>query len=1566
MVGDKCLEASGAGTATAYMPTLSTGGKTSLKLEFQVTVVGNPTLNLQFRHHIGDSVNEGGDGLPGGNGSIAPWDYTALGRTRTITVDLSAIQSSFDPIRLFFGYTGAAGESVQIDTVILSSTVADAPVFVPNRPPTANAVTAQGQEDLPTPVNLSGTDPDGGSVNLSVASQPANGTLSGSPPTLMYTPKKDFSGTDTFTFTAADQEFVSAPATATINVAAVNDKPVITMPKEADTRQGVPITFNSAFKRTVTVADVESEAENLPVDFYIAAASAPITLQGDMSGLTLTTGDGTDDTSIRGSGTIPAINAALSSAVITPRKEFTGTANYTVGITDRGQTGLGGPMTTEEHTEIEVSGGPDAYVALVDRAKASQTGFNVFDDTGATQILSTDAIFGGFTRLDWTVATAGLIPQKVTFKAEATGDLINAYYRNEFGDDITKEIVDGTFERTVTPTYGARNVRMIFNLARTPTTPDEEATIKLTATSVPEPNTLQKAESDVILIKIKPRAYKPDLLISSTTQGAAVGDDRYEAAFAQNTQPPSSHTQSIEIKALMAGGNAEGVNVFIQNDGTSPEEFTLQGSGVSPGVKVVYYNDFSQDITSQITSGTFKTPLLDPIALGGKPYKVRMVLLADATAVYDGTHWAQLRTADAGQADGDIVSVKWEIATDRQPDLYVFSEQDPQRRLTGWEVFKPHFGVASTVIEEGEIGATSHYEVWLGNTNKTKKGQFAFGAGSTQPGYIAKWMQIEVRNGLPEKVDITNQIKSGKFVLDLGPQHYARFYLDITVTKEAKPTGFANQLKMSALAIDGLPRNQDHAIIEMSANSYTPDLRIMNGGAGTGNNVYGIGGSLQTLKVEAGSGELVSQRFRIENDGAGDPATYKIQGNGTTTDGYTVSYRNGKGQDITSAVVAGTHQVTLKPGFNTLINDNYEYEFVEALVTLPSDSGTKLSKLISLTATSMQSHQVPPASDTVTMTTALGYRPDLIALNAGGSPFYQGLFTRTKPTTAGPTYEADIGKRTTTKVRVFNAGTQPDSYSITTVPSAPIEVKKVGTTDGTSFTTPIVAPGASYEVPVVVKLPTTVKGETQHTVVVNVASKTRPASNGDTVGISLTAKMRCLTAPVSFDAVRITGECIQDTEDGWLVSKTVTINKLDFKLGTNVGFIDKTAKTLVVSSADIFYTGTTTKIYSGPVDLTLGPKDTLNGSGTTSKVMGLDIGAGPVKISMLTAGESAVELPLRPIAVFGSGQASEPFLVPATGAAPPTTPPAGTTMTFPSLQLGPIGVGDVITKYDAASQTWLGYGRAGFPNLPVPKLPAVEVAMQAKGGTLNWAYLKMKAGVAGIQVGPMTVNKFDAQVKLNPTQVIGNIGADLAPTPVTLPGKTEKKLPLFSVEGKFLVSNYKMSVKGAAKLLGFLEFGSFQATYEYGGVMRMTAVLNHSIDIGIGTLGVRAEIDGSVDSSSGRFQILGSGTASVGPVSAGIDAVLSSRGLAACGKVKILGTTHGVGLGMKWSNASISGFTGCNLDDYKDVNAPAHVDFDKISTDTEALLTQADPIRAQLASASAALRSIGLPSLSDL
>jgi hypothetical protein len=105
----------------------------------------------------------------------------------------------------------------------------------PNQPSTVMAKTAVPPgPQAPVPVNqsvalregtskavtLTATDTDTpqNELTFSIASQPAHGTLSGTPPTVTYTPQSLFVGTDSFTFKVADPQGNSGIGTISLNV----------------------------------------------------------------------------------------------------------------------------------------------------------------------------------------------------------------------------------------------------------------------------------------------------------------------------------------------------------------------------------------------------------------------------------------------------------------------------------------------------------------------------------------------------------------------------------------------------------------------------------------------------------------------------------------------------------------------------------------------------------------------------------------------------------------------------------------------------------------------------------------------------------------------------------------------------------------------------------------------------------------------------------------------------------------------------------------------------------------------------------------------------------------------------------------------------------------------------------------------------------------------------------------------------------------------------------------------------------------------------------------------------
>lgn len=110
-------------------------------------------------------------------------------------------------------------------------------------PTTAQPVTVAATEDTAALVTLRGADGDGTPVSYTT-SAPAHGTLSGTAPTLTYTPELNYNGIDSFTYTATAEGSTPATATVTVNIAAVNDAPVpvnATVSTEEDTAVAIQL-----------------------------------------------------------------------------------------------------------------------------------------------------------------------------------------------------------------------------------------------------------------------------------------------------------------------------------------------------------------------------------------------------------------------------------------------------------------------------------------------------------------------------------------------------------------------------------------------------------------------------------------------------------------------------------------------------------------------------------------------------------------------------------------------------------------------------------------------------------------------------------------------------------------------------------------------------------------------------------------------------------------------------------------------------------------------------------------------------------------------------------------------------------------------------------------------------------------------------------------------------------------------------------------------------------------------------------------------------------------------------
>lgn len=122
-----------------------------------------------------------------------------------------------------------------------------------NDAPIANARTATTAEDTAVAIVLTGSDVEGSSLTYTIVSQPLKGTLSGTPPNVIYTPAANANGADSFTFRVRDGATNSAPATVSLTVTPVNDAPVANA-RTASTTSGTAVAI------AVTGTDVEGSA----------------------------------------------------------------------------------------------------------------------------------------------------------------------------------------------------------------------------------------------------------------------------------------------------------------------------------------------------------------------------------------------------------------------------------------------------------------------------------------------------------------------------------------------------------------------------------------------------------------------------------------------------------------------------------------------------------------------------------------------------------------------------------------------------------------------------------------------------------------------------------------------------------------------------------------------------------------------------------------------------------------------------------------------------------------------------------------------------------------------------------------------------------------------------------------------------------------------------------------------------------------------------------------------------------------------------------------------------------
>ncbi len=214
----------------------------------------------------------------------------------------SGASVTYTPFPNYFGpdsFTFAANDGTMNSQPATVSIV----VTSVNDAPFAQAQAVSATEDAPVVIGLMATDVDGDALTYDVTTPPAYGTLSGTAPNLTYTPAPNFHGPDAFVFRVNDGQLNSALATVTINVAPLEDVPVVG-----------PLDLHTPEDEWVNITLAGLDADGEPLVFHVASAPLHGVLTGTLPNLVYTP---SADYSGSDSFTYYASDSAANSAVAT-------------------------------------------------------------------------------------------------------------------------------------------------------------------------------------------------------------------------------------------------------------------------------------------------------------------------------------------------------------------------------------------------------------------------------------------------------------------------------------------------------------------------------------------------------------------------------------------------------------------------------------------------------------------------------------------------------------------------------------------------------------------------------------------------------------------------------------------------------------------------------------------------------------------------------------------------------------------------------------------------------------------------------------------------------------------------------------------------------------------------------------------------------------------------------------------------------------------------------------------------------------------------------------------------
>jgi VCBS repeat-containing protein len=554
----------------------------------------------------------------------------------TATVTYTPNPNYAGPDSFLFAVDDGAAASPQATIAITVSPVNDRPV--------ANAQSVVTDEDRAVPIVLTGSDPEGDPLTFTLVEGPAYGTLTGTPPDLLYAPAPNFSGADSLRFTVSDGSLESAPAVVSITVRPVNDTPTAT-----------PFSDSTAEDTAKTLTLLGSDPEGDSLTFAVVDGPAYGTL-GLVAGAQVT---------------------------YTPAADFQSIDSFTFQVSDG--TATSAPATVT----ITVTPVNDAPVAVADA-------YETDEDTPLT--VGAPGVLGNDTDVDGNSLTAVLVtgPTHGTLVLHADGSFAYTPAANYHGpDNFRYRVSDGvTASAAVTVALTVRPVNdpPVANDQGVTTPESTSVSVTLTGSDVdgdalsfsivtyPAHGTLTAGAPGTVVYTPAANYSGPDAFTFEARDGLAASA---AATVAITVTPvndgPTANAQAVRtpedtsVPIVLTGADPDGDPLTFRVV-TVPAHGTL--AGVPPNVVYTPHADFNGTDSFEFdASDVSATSAPAIVTITVDPVNDAPVARADAGATADRTPIAIAVLANDSDPDGDPLAVsaagpaRWGTVTVDSPSL---------------------------------------------------------------------------------------------------------------------------------------------------------------------------------------------------------------------------------------------------------------------------------------------------------------------------------------------------------------------------------------------------------------------------------------------------------------------------------------------------------------------------------------------------------------------------------------------------------------------------------------------------------------------------------------------------------------------------------------------------------------------------------------------------------------------------------------------------------------------------------------------------------------------------------